>query len=68
MSNKEIKELLEGLDNNMKKVFEVWKDSYFKNFDLSSMGIAIAHANYRRKTNETMDLSIWIKVRNTHNN
>jgi hypothetical protein len=61
MSNKEIKELLEGLDNNMKKVFEVWKDSYFKNFDLSSMGIAIAHANYRRKTNETMDLSIWIK-------
>lgn len=61
MSGSEIKSLLEGIDDKMKKLFEVWKDSYFKNFDLSSMGIAIAHANYRRKTNETMDLTIWIK-------
>lgn len=61
MSQGEVKKTLENLDDKMKKIFEVWNDSYFKNFDLSSMGIAIAHANYRRKTNETMNLSIWIK-------
>ena len=61
MSQGEVKTILENLDDKMKKIFEVWNDSYFKNFDLSSMGIAIAHANYRRKTNETMNLSIWIK-------
>jgi len=61
MSDNEVKELLENLDDKMKKIFEVWNSSLFKNFDLSSMGIAIAHANYRRRTNEAMDLTNWIK-------
>lgn len=61
MQPNEIKSQLENFDNRMKKIFDIWDNSYFKNFDLSSMGIAIAHANYRRRTNETMDLTIWIK-------
>jgi len=61
MSGSEIKELLSNFDPRMKKVFETWENSMFKNFELSHVGIAIGHANYRRRTNETMDLSIWIK-------
>lgn len=61
MPNNEIKELLINFDSKMEKVFDVWDNSYFNQFELSHVGIAIAHANYRRRTGETMDLSIWIK-------
>jgi len=61
MSEIEVKKILSEFDEKMNKIFEVWDNSYLKNFDISSMGIVIAHANYRRITNETMDLSIWIK-------
>lgn len=61
MNGNEIKELLSNLDPKMKKVFDTWQDSEFKNLELSHVGIAIAHANYRRRTGATMDLSIWIK-------
>jgi hypothetical protein len=45
----------------MENVLELWNNSPFKRFELSSVGISIAHANFRRKTGETLDLSIWIK-------
>lgn len=61
MTNQEIKDLLIAFSPKMEVLFEVWKDSSFNKFELSSVGIAIAHANYRRRTGETMDLSIWIK-------
>lgn len=57
----EIKEMLENFDPKMEKVFRIWQNSAFNKFELSHVGIAIAHANYRRRTGETMDLSIWIK-------
>jgi len=60
-SQNEIKDKLIAFNPIMEKVFNVWKDSYFNQFELSHVGIAIAHANYRRRTGETMDLSIWIK-------
>jgi hypothetical protein len=61
MTNQEVKEKLIDIDPRMEKIFTVWNDSPFNQFELSSVGIAIAHANYRRRTGETMDLSIWIK-------
>ena len=61
MSNQEVKDKLLQIDGRMEKIFTVWKESPFNQFELSSVGIAIAHANYRRRTGETMDLSIWIK-------
>ncbi|MDK9688951.1 LPO_1073/Vpar_1526 family protein [Halomonas sp. LC1] len=45
----------------MEKIFDTWNKSSFNQFELTSVGIAIAHANYRRRTGEAMDLSIWIK-------
>ncbi|MGI0108313.1 LPO_1073/Vpar_1526 family protein [Salinimicrobium sp. WS361] len=61
LSSQEIKEMLEQFDPKLEKVFRIWQNSAFNKFELSHVGIAIAHANYRRRTGETMDLSIWIK-------
>jgi hypothetical protein len=56
-----IKNLLLDLDNRISKLFEVTENTFFRNFQISPVGIAIAHANYRRRTGETLDLSIWTK-------
>jgi len=48
-------------DDYMNNLFETWTNSSMKNLVLTSVGIAIAQANYRRKTGVTIDLSIWIK-------
>lgn len=57
----EVKSILISEVPEFNKVFEVWESSPFDQFELTSVGIAIAHANYRRKIGDTMDLSIWIK-------
>lgn len=61
MNNNEIKEYIISIDPKMESLFELWNNSSLKKFELSGVGISIAHANYRRKTGETLDLSIWIK-------
>lgn len=61
MPANKIKELLIQAIPAMTKIFEIWDNSPLKSLELTSVGVAIAHANYRRKTGETMDLSIWIK-------
>ncbi len=45
----------------MNTLLDVWDNSAMKNMTLTSVGIAIAQANFRRKTGITLDLSIWIK-------
>lgn len=42
-------------------LYDVWDNSFMKNMTLTSVGIAIAHANIRRITGNQFDLSIWIK-------
>jgi hypothetical protein len=61
MSQNDIKNLIIRDIPSMSKVFDSWDSSSLKNLELTGVGIAIAHANYRRKTGDTMDLSIWIK-------
>lgn len=61
MSEQEVKEFLRKVHPCMDKLFDYWDNSYMKNMVLTSVGIAIAHANIRRKINESFDLSIWIK-------
>jgi hypothetical protein len=60
MTLDEIGSYLLSVDSRMSKVFEAWTGSFHK-MELTSVGIAIAHANYRRKTGVTLDLSIWVK-------
>lgn len=44
----------------MADLFDTWSNSPMKNFTLTSVGIAIAHANIRRYVGKFADLSIWI--------
>lgn len=60
MSEKELKEYLLVVHPCMKKLFDVWGSSPLKNTSLTSVGIAIGHANMRRVTGESADLAIWI--------
>lgn len=44
----------------MSALFDTWSESAMKNFTLTSVGIAIGHANIKRLVGEFADLSIWI--------
>jgi len=44
----------------MSDVFQCWSESAMKQFTLTSVGIAIGHANIKRLSGEFADLSIWI--------
>ena len=60
MTPDEIKSDLKTMHPCMEKLFDVWDNSHMKNMSLTSVGIAIGHANIRRVTKETDNLSIWI--------
>lgn len=60
MSESEIKNKCIEIRPYMSELFDVWSDSAMKNFTLTSVGIAIGHANIKRLVGEFADLSIWI--------
>lgn len=60
MPNDKLRDYLIGIRPQMAHLFEVWNDTPMKYMTLTSVGIAIAHANVKKQTGETFDLSIWI--------
>jgi hypothetical protein len=60
MSHAEIRETCIKLRPYMEKVFDTWSDSSMKSFTLTSVGMAIGHANIKRLIGEFASLSIWI--------
>jgi len=60
MSEPEIKEQLTGIRPYMAEVLEIWSNSPMKTFTLTSVGMAIGHANIKRLTGEFASLAIWI--------
>ena len=60
MSNVEIKEKVIAIRPYMADVFETWNNSPLQTFTLTSVGIAIGHANIKRLIGEFADLAIWI--------
>lgn len=60
MTETEIKEKCVNVRPYMANVFETWSDSPMKKFTLTSVGMAIGHANIKRLTGEFANLSIWI--------
>ena len=44
----------------MERVFESWQSGSMKSFALTSVGIAIGHANIKRRCGEFADIRIWI--------
>lgn len=60
MTDDEIKAKCIEIRPYMSPVFDVWSDSQMKHFTLTSVGIAIAHANIKRLVGEFANLAIWI--------
>lgn len=60
MNDTEIKEKCIEIRSYMSVLFETWSGSTMQNFTLTSVGIAIGHANIKRLAGEFADLSIWI--------
>ena len=61
MSSEEIETYIESALPALVPLLDAWHNSPLRSFNLTSVGIAIAHANIRRKTQANYDLSIWIK-------
>jgi hypothetical protein len=60
MGQDEVMEVIARARAYMRGVDDVWKSSSMKQFTLTSVGIAIGHANLKKNTGEFTDLSIWI--------
>lgn len=60
MSDGEVVEKRISIRPYMEQVFSTWASSSMKNFTLTSVGIAIGHANIKRLVGEFSNLSIWI--------
>jgi hypothetical protein len=61
MSSGKIRIILEQNDY-MKKLIEYWNDKPMHSMNLTTVGMAIAHANIRIKIqDDNIDLSDWIK-------
>lgn len=56
----EIKDTCIKIRPYMAGVFDTWSDSNMNNFTLTSVGIAIGHANIKRLVGEFANLSMWI--------
>jgi hypothetical protein len=61
MTDKEVKDFLSNIFPEITKIIDDWNKSSIKNMTLTSVGIAIGHANITRKIKQTFDLKIWIK-------
>lgn len=60
MSDEEIKQKTVAIRPYMSDVFSAWASSQMKSLTLTSVGMAIGHANIKRLVGEFADLSIWI--------
>jgi hypothetical protein len=60
MNETEIKEKCVEIRPYMASLFETWSESAMKSFTLTSVGIAIGHANIKRIAGEFANLSKWI--------
>ncbi len=60
MSQTEIREKCISIRPYMESVFNAWSESPMKSFTLTSVGMAIGHANIKRLIGEFACLSIWI--------
>jgi hypothetical protein len=61
MSDLEVKEYILKIVPGFEILFDRWSDSNLSKFSLTTVGIAIAQANFRRRTGVKLQLSIWIK-------
>lgn len=61
MSDSEVKDFIKSKIPPATKLFDLWGESALSKFNLTTVGIAIAQANFRRRTGIKLELSIWVK-------
>lgn len=60
MSHNEIKAKIIEIRPYMSNFYDIWEKTPMNKFQLTSVGIAIGHANIKKTDGEFTDLSIWI--------
>lgn len=60
MSEVEVKDKVIAIRPYMAEIFETWTNSPMRKLTLTSVGMAIGHANIKRLVGEFANLSIWI--------
>jgi hypothetical protein len=60
MERDEVQKLIIKSRGFMRTVFDVWENSQMGHFTLTSVGIAIGHANVKKNVGKFTDISIWI--------
>ncbi len=61
MSASEIKDYILRVRPNLQKLFDVWENTQMSKLSMTTVGIAVAHANFRRRTGTQLDLNVWVK-------
>lgn len=61
MSPSEIKDYLISVVPDISTLFDLWSTTGLSKFIPTTVGIAIAQANFRRKTDIKLSLSMWVK-------
>jgi hypothetical protein len=61
MTDVVVKDYITGARPELQKLFDAWENSQISKMTLTTVGIAVAHANFRRRTGQKLDLSIWVK-------
>ncbi|MBY0541702.1 MAG: hypothetical protein K2P52_09875 [Campylobacterales bacterium] len=59
-SAQEVKDKCISIRPYMQQLFDIWSSSPMQNVTLTSVGIAIGHANIQRHVGKFADLSLWI--------
>jgi hypothetical protein len=60
MDHSKIKDVVIGAAPFLAGVIQKWSNSGLSNFELTSVGMAIAHANIKRAIGNFAPLSIWL--------
>ncbi len=60
MTDSAAQEVVASAASCMEHLVHTWTNSKLKSLTLTSVGIAIGHANLRRVTGDHFDLRIWI--------
>lgn len=60
MTADEVREAVISIRPYMRDVFDIWEGSAMKRLTLTSVGIAIGHANIKKSVGAFTDLAIWI--------
>jgi hypothetical protein len=61
MNAAEVKDYLLEKIPSIKALFDLWSNSKISKFTLTTVGIAIAQANFRRRTKLKLNLGTWVK-------